>query len=324
MNCKNCNQDLSPYKSDGFKFCPFCGIRLNSKTKEDTKSVPPQLDNNLENILFPTDNLLVINAFNVDFELIKCPVGKFLMGSPENEKGKRGNETQHEVIIDKEFYIGKYPITQAQYEAVTKCNPSYYKGPNFPVECVNWHQAKEFCYRLNEATRKTRPEGYVFDLPSEAQWEYACRANTTTSLNSGKNITYCITSCSNLDELGWYNSNSLGRLNPVGQKKPNNWGIYDMHGNVCEWCRDYYLEKYLSKYADPDGLDKTAHRVYRGGNCKSNPANCRSAFRFHVDPFSEYQNGFRIALVKGKKITMFYKLGEAPHEPTSWMRRHDK
>ena len=323
MNCKYCNEDLTQFIFlNGFKFCPFCGTGLNGERRADNKTSAIARINLVKSIV-PQTNLITINAFNTSFELIKCPAGKFLMGSPTTELGHKNNEEQHEVTIDKDFYIGKYPITQAQYEAVTHRNPSYFKAPNNPVSSVNWHQAKEYCHLLNEATINTRPVGYLFDLPTEAQWEYACRANTVTSLNSGKNITYQITSCSNLGELGWYEGNSLGKLHPVGQKKPNNWGIYDMHGNIDEWCRDYYLENYLPQNADPDGEDRTAHRVYRGGCYRNTPICCRSAYRFYVNSFSEYQNGFRITLVKTNKFTMFYEVGEVPNEPSHWVRVYD-
>lgn len=321
MNCKYCNEDLTPFMFlDGFKFCPFCGTGLNGERRTTAdKSV-----SNIINSAVPPANLLTINAFNTNFELIKCPAGKFLMGSPEDELGRCENETQHEVTIADDFYIGRFPVTQAQFEAVTKKNPSCYKGPNNPVDCINWHQAKDFCLRLNEATVNSRPAGYLFDLPTEAQWEYACRANTTTSLNSGKNICYTVTSCPNLDELGWYEYNAFYKTHPVGQKKPNSWGIYDMHGNLSEWCRDYYLENYLPPNADPDGEDTHAQRVTRNASFRMSPSLCRSAYRFYSNSYSQGgEHTFRLALVKSNKLTVFFKKGEAPNEPSHWLRRDD-
>ena len=325
MICKYCNEVLTPFMFlDGFKFCPFCGTGLNGEKRPTANSQSANITANIINSTVPPENLLIINAFNTCFELIKCPAGKFLMGSPADELGRCENETQHKVTIANDFYIGRFPITQAQYEAVTKQNPSYFKGPNYPVVGVNWHQAKDFCYRLNEATVNMRPAGYLFDLPTEAQWEYACRANTTTSLNSGKNICYRVTSCPNLDELGWYEYNSSHKMHPVGQKKPNSWGIYDMHGNLSEWCRDYYLENYLPENADPDGEDRYAHRVIRNGSFRNIPSLCRSAYRFYINSYSQCgENTFRLALVKSNKLTMFFKVGEAPEEPTHWLRIDD-
>ncbi|MBQ2592434.1 MAG: formylglycine-generating enzyme family protein [Candidatus Riflebacteria bacterium] len=324
MNCKYCNEDLTPFIFlDGFKFCPFCGTGLNGERSAENKASETARVNLVKSTI-PQANLLTINAFNTIFELIKCPAGKFLMGSPEDELGRCENETQHEVTIADDFYIGRFPVTQAQFEAVTKKNPSCYKGPNNPVDCINWHQAKDFCLRLNEATVNSRPAGYLFDLPTEAQWEYACRANTTTSLNSGKNICYRVTSCPNLDELGWYEYNAFYKTHPVGQKKPNSWGIYDMHGNLSEWCRDYYLENYLPPNADPDGEDRHAQRVTRNASFRMSPSLCRSAYRFYHNSYSQgTENTFRLALVKSNKLTMFFKVGEAPDEPSHWLRRDD-
>ena len=235
-------------------------------------------------------------------EMVKCPAGSFEMGSPSGELGRYDNEKQHHVTISKSFYIAKYPVTQAQYKAVMGNNPSYFKGDNNPVECVSWFKAKEFCDKLNEVTGSTRPAGYKFDLPTEAQWEYACRAGTTTSLNSGKNITSEYGRCSNLDEVGWYDGNSGRTTHPVGLKKPNAWGIYDMHGNVCEWCRDRCDEYPSGSCTDPEGPDSGSYRVYRGSGWRSFPWYCRSANRCNYAPdFEDCDLGFRIALVLSSK-----------------------
>ena len=309
----------------GFNYCPYCGYEINGEKKEEEKKTPSAyIVNNTSDSTLSTGNLLTFNIYGINFELVKCPAGKFLMGSPTDEIGRFKNETLHEVLIKNDFYIGKFPITQAQYLAVIKYNPSENKGPNNPVDSVNWNYAKEFCYRLNEATHNIRPAGYLFDLPTEAQWEYACRANTNTSLNNGNNISKFISeslrrgvnsnlyygykpSCPFLDEVGWYEFNSNETTHPVGQKKPNNWGIYDMHGNVLEWCRDYYWENYLPENADPDeDLDPNAKKnsggkVCRGGSYKDEPRYCRSAYRF--SSFGTY--GFRIALICSDKFVKF-------------------
>lgn len=235
-------------------------------------------------------------------EMVKCPAGSFEMGSPSGELGRDGDEKQHHVTISKSFYIAKYPVTQAQYKAVMGNNPSHFKGDNNPVESVSWFKAKEFCDKLNEVTGSTRPAGYKFDLPTEAQWEYACRAGTTTSLNSGKNITSEYGRCSNLDEVGWYDKNSDDKTHPVGLKKPNAWGIYDMHGNVGVWCSDWDGEYPSGISTDPEGPVNGSYRVRRGGSWCSLPGYCRSAFRGVSAPVIEnYSLGFRIALVPSSK-----------------------
>ena len=234
--------------------------------------------------------------------MVKCPAGTFMMGSPSGELSRLKDEEQHQVTISKDFYIAKYPVTQAQYKAVMGNNPSHFKGDNNPVEYVSWFKAKEFCDNLNEVTGSTRPAGYKFDLPTEAQWEYACRAGTTTSLNSGKNITSENGRCSNLDEVGWYYGNSEMNTHPVGLKKPNAWGIYDMHGNVSEWCSDWYGEYPSGISTDPEGPVNGSDRVYRGGDSCGDPRFCRSADRSSREPDGESDGlGFRIALVPSSK-----------------------
>lgn len=230
------------------------------------------------------------------------------MGSPEGELGKGYNETQHHVTLTRDYWIGKYPVTQREYLAVMGENPSRYNADcawssddnclNWPVEMVSWKTARMFCSRLNG--RINLPAGYRFDLPTEAQWEYACRAGTATSLNNGRNITHEFEKCANLDKLGWYGENSAD-YRSVGRKQPNAWGLYDMHGNVHEWCRDWYECEYAS---DPEflaGQKKRKFRVARGGCNRSDPENCRSASRDCFEPKEcDDDIGFRLALVPVK------------------------
>jgi formylglycine-generating enzyme required for sulfatase activity len=216
----------------------------------------------------------------VKLELVLIPPGKFMMGSPETEKDRKKNETQHEVTISKPFYMGRYEVTQEQYEATMGRNPSEFKGAKNPVETVTWEDAQEFCKEVSAKTRKT------VRLPTEAQWEYACRAGTTTRFYSGD-------ADADLDGVGWYDSNSEQRTHPVGEKKPNSWGLYDVHGNVSEWCQDGYKE-----YSG--GVTRKADRecmVLRGGSWYVYARVCRSAFRDIIPPhlgFSSY--GFRVVL----------------------------
>ena len=234
-------------------------------------------------------------ANNVSLELVKIKAGSFMMGSTESEKKILDNEKQHRVTITKDYWLGKYEITQEQWQAVMGDNPSRFRGDKYPVEKVSWDRAREFCAKLDELYADKLPRGYHFDLPTEAQWEYACRAGTTAALNNGKMVSGR-EHCPNLDEVGWYYGNSGGLPHPVGEKRPNAWGLYDMHGNVFEWCRDWY-DFYDGDATDPRGPASGLHRVFRGG-CWNLPAvDCRSACRNHYAPMPRSCTGFRLALV---------------------------
>ncbi|MCX5677392.1 MAG: formylglycine-generating enzyme family protein [Planctomycetota bacterium] len=218
-------------------------------------------------------------------KLVLIPAGKFLMGSPNLEKERMGNEgPQHEVIITKPFYLGVTEVTQAQYEAVMGTNPSKFKGPTYPVDSVTWHEAVEFCRKLSEKTGKT------FRLPTEAEWEYACRAGSQTRFSFGDSEGV-------LGDYAWYKSNSGGKTNSVGRKKPNAWGLYDMHGNVWEWCADWSGSYSSKSSTDPKGADSSWARVIRGGACDGNEAGgFRCAYRGHGDPAGRSgSRGFRCA-----------------------------
>jgi|GEM_PF-1200063 len=220
---------------------------------------------------------------NTELEMVEISGGKFRMGSPEGE-GHDDEHPPHEVTVPS-FSIGKYPVTQAQYEAVMGKNPSRFKenGANRPVEKVSWNNAKEFCRKLSELTGKN------YRLPSEAEWEYACRAGTQTKYYFGD-------SESNLDEFAWYGSNSERRTHEVGEKLANAFGLYDMHGNVWEWCEDNWHDNY--KKAPTDGsawVDKKSERyVSRGGSWSNYANSCRSAYRFINLADFDYYNGFRV------------------------------
>ncbi len=257
-----------------------------------------------------TDKNCTVSLSNdVELEMILIKPGIFTMGCSATEVGKHDNETQHQVALTKEYWLGKYEVTQCQYEAVMGKNPSWFKGPNLPVECVSWDDAMEFCAKLTkqEKVAGRLPKGYEYTLPTEAQWEYACRAGTITALNSGKNLSNGH-ECSEMYEVGWYGYNSgkydadgketgNGKTYPVGQKKPNAWGLYDMHGNVVEWCLDWYGEYPISSVTDPKGSSTGSERVARGGTWDCNASHCRSASRGHATPSHGYLNcGFRVAL----------------------------
>jgi len=207
------------------------------------------------------------------------PAGEFMMGLPESEKDRRGDEPQHQVRITKPFWLGMTEVTQGQYQQVMGQNPSHFKDERRPVEEVSWEDAVEFCRKLSKM------EGQTYRLPTEAEWEYACRAGTLTRYCFGDDE-------ASLGEYAWYLGKSGGTTHPVGEKTPNAWGLYDMHGNVSEWCQDWYSRDYYKQgpEADPKGPDKGRMRVSRGGHWVSfgGAEDCRSASR----SAGEYENGF--------------------------------
>ena len=198
------------------------------------------------------------------------------MGSPSSEVDRSSDETQHQVTVS-DFHIGKYEVTQALWKAVMDNNPSNFKGDELPVEEVSWNDVQEFLQKLNAKTGKT------YRLPTEAEWEYACRAGTTTPFNTGNNLT---TSQANYDGNYPYNNNAEGEYRnktmPVGSFPPNTWGLYDMHGNVWEWCSDWYGADYSnsnSPQTNPAGPSSGSFRVFHGGSWYSYAQYCRAAYR---------------------------------------------
>jgi formylglycine-generating enzyme required for sulfatase activity len=206
---------------------------------------------------------------DLEANMVRIPGGAFKMGS-----GEIGNATPvHDVTLG-EFCLLKTQVTQAQYQAVMGGNPSNFKGADRPVENVSWDEAKEFCKRLSERTKKS----YI--LPSEAQWEYACRAGSDTNFCFGNEI-------GQLDEYAWYSNNSAGQSQPVGRKKPNAFGLYDMHGNVWEWVEDDWHDNYNGAPTDGSAWvdeQRAEARVGRGGSFVFVAGFCRSAFRSYVGP----------------------------------------
>lgn len=236
--------------------------------------------------------------------LIQVEPGTFLMGSPENEPGRFDEEKQHEVMLTYDYWLGKYPVTQGQWQALMGNNPSFFKGECLPVMNVSWDDAMSFCRMLTERERKAGRllEGYVYRLPTEAEWEFAARggAQSCGFLYSGSN---------DLNEVGLYAGNSGGRIYPVGQKKPNELGFHDMSGNVYEWCYDWYGDYPDGLVTNPRGPVTGSNRVYRGGSWFIVARGCRVAFRFNdcSPSFTYYDLGFRLALAPaieflGKKL----------------------
>jgi len=230
----------------------------------------------------------------VTMQLVYIPPGEFMMGSPAKEKNRLADEhPQHLVTITRGFYMGVHEVTQEQYEAVAGRNPAQFKGAQNPVECVSWEQAVKFRETLSARL------GMSFRLPTEAEWEYACRAGTTTPFSFGETIS---TDQANYDGDFTYGSGRKGthlkKSVAVGSFPPNAFGLYDMHGNVWEWCRDWHDKNYYAKSPekDPEGPGRARYRVLRGGCWGSPPWLCRSAGRAGIFPkFMASNVGFRVA-----------------------------
>ena len=254
--------------------------------------IPRRLDPPMER-----NNLTFTLPGGVPLELIHIPNGKFMMGSPSSESGRYDNEIQHRVTLTKDFWLCKFPVTQEQYQAITKQNPSYFKGATRPVEQVNWHDAKEYCDLLNNTFNGRLPAGYAFALPTEAQWEYACRAGTTTPFSFGSTLNGDKANCDGNYPYNIGKGKYINQTTPVDSYAPNAWGLYDMHGNVWEWCNDWYGAYPTGTVSDPVGPSKGSYRVLRGGAWDYYARSCRSAYRSNDGPSDRiYINGFRVAL----------------------------
>jgi formylglycine-generating enzyme required for sulfatase activity len=224
---------------------------------------------------------------DVQMALRRIPAKAFTMGSPSSEEGRSSDEgPQTRVTLTSGFWMGETEVTQAQYERIMGANPSSFKGATLPVETVSWNDATAFCEKLS------RHLGTTVRLPTEAEWEYACRAGTTTRFHFGD-------SDSQLGDYAWYNGNAGGKTRPVGQKHANAWGLHDMHGNVWEWCSDWYNDKLPGgNVRDPGGPFSGSLRVRRGGCWFNSAQHCRSANRFRLWPFRTLSNlGFRVVAV---------------------------
>jgi formylglycine-generating enzyme required for sulfatase activity len=213
-------------------------------------------------------------------EMISIPGGTFQMGSPVSEVGRDMDEGPQSAVAVAKFHISKYEVTQAQFKAVMNTNPSSFKGDNLPVDSVTWEEAEVFCRKLSQTTKRE------YRLPTEAEWEYASRAGTQSAI------------AGIIDATTWYSANSGGRTHPVGQKLPNDFGLYDMNGNVWEWCQSKYKPY---PYKADDGRENVQDndiRVMRGGSWEAGLTSCRSAYRRRVIPNVRATIGFRIVLAE--------------------------
>lgn len=243
------------------------------------------------------------NTFEIKF--VWVPPGKFEMGSPPNEPVRYDNENQVMVILTKGFWLGQHEVTQGEWKRVMRTMPwsgmkNIEEGDNYPATHVTWHDATAFCEKLTQSEHEAGrlPAGWAYTLPTEAQWEYACRAGKTSIFSFGDDPSV-------LSRYAWWGG-LVGRgsaagehyAHAVAQKAPNEWGLYDMHGNVWEWCRDKYAD-HLTAGPDPQGSKEGPYRVYRGGGWSDSAGYCRTARRGGDDPGSRLDNlGFRIALVE--------------------------
>ena len=232
---------------------------------------------------------------DLELELIHVKAGIFTMGSlPGEPQHDKAEGPRMEVTFTHPFWLGKTEVTQAQYEAIAGINPSRLQevGPTAPVEEVSWDDAMKFCkiLTIREKEAKRLPKGYEYTLPTEAQWEYACRAGTTSDY------------AGNPASMGWSNGNSKGTTHPVAQLRPNQWGIYDMSGNVLEWCLDWYDNYPSGKVKNPKGPAHGYFRIARGGSWRMDAHIGRSAARAGGSQGRrDYTIGFRLALSRVEK-----------------------
>jgi formylglycine-generating enzyme required for sulfatase activity len=249
---------------------------------------------------------------SIGMKLVRIPAGKFVMGSPATEAEREAGEAQHEAAITRPFYLGVHTVTQGQFQKVMGKNPSFFHPKNggsldHPAEQVRWGEARQFCKSLSELPEEKKA-GRTYRLPSEAEWEYACRAGTTTAFHVGDALS---------SEQANFNGNFpyggaergpfLGRTAKVGSYPPNAWGLHDMHGNVLQWCNDWYDADYYKKSpkenprgpekgAVPTGFDSFFFVVVRGGCWLDEGQACRSARRFRLQQSEPYRwTGFRVA-----------------------------
>ncbi|MHC6203543.1 formylglycine-generating enzyme family protein [Breznakiellaceae bacterium SP9] len=242
-------------------------------------------------------------------DFVQIPAGSFTMRSPSSETERSSDEgPQHRVSISRPFYMSKYAVTQKEWVTVMGSNPSYFKGANLPVELVSWYDVIDYCnkrsqkegltpaYTRNGDSVTWNKSANGYRLPTEAEWEYACRAGTTTPFSTGNNIT---TSQANYDGNYPYNGNAKGvfreKTTPVGSFAPNSWGLYDMHGNVWEWCWDCYGDYSSANQTDPGGAASGSVRVVRGSSWCDDGQFLRSAFRVGSPPAGSLgSSGFRL------------------------------
>ena len=253
------------------------------KIKAQELAAQPQTGADVPTIAKDTDENRSIT--DLGLKLIWIGPGSFAMGNAQVGEGDEKPVT--EVSISRGFWLGRTEVTQAQWRAIMGKNPARFQGDELPVEAVSWHEAMEFCRKLTqrESAVGRLPSGYAYTLPTEAQWEYACRAGTAGN-HAG-----------DPERMAWYAANSGGTTKPVGQKEPNAWGLHDMHGNVWEWCLDWYGSYPGGSVTNPKGAASGIYRVMRGGSWNNSADYCRSSLRLRDEPvYRRNYLGLRVAL----------------------------
>ena len=226
---------------------------------------------------------------SIGMEFVPIPAGTFQMGCSEEQQCFPWEKPRHEVTLSRPFYLGKHEVTQAQWAAVMGSNPSEFKGENRPVENVSWDDVQLFIGKLNAQEGHNR-----YRLPTEAEWEYAARAGSATTYGFGDDP-------GQLGNHAWYKDNAGNQTHPVGQKQPNAWGLFDMHGNVWEWVRDWMEDYKAGAVTDPQGPGTGDSRVLRGGSWLDDAGVCQTATRFSTTPRSRFGRiGFRLVLDPAK------------------------
>ena len=243
----------------------------------------------------PGENFTITD---LNLTMIWVEPGIFTMGSPTSEAGRQfDREDEHNVTLTKGFYLGKYEVTQAQWKRVMGSDPSNFKGAGRPVEEVSWNDAVEFCKKLTDMEKKAGrvPKGMAYQLPTEAQWEYACRAGTSTAYSWGDTIAKTNANYA-FDGYG----KGLRETTPVGSYPANPWGLHDMHGNAWEWCADWYGSYPSGSVTDPEGPAAGSYRVLRGGSWLTDGTFLRSALRDVTPSVRDFSLGFRVGFLPSK------------------------
>lgn len=320
--CPKCRRRLARSSRGGPQnmTCPSCGrfFRLTAQNTPVEEEAPTDDDgddvieatiddssalNIGERELYVPPTKRVVNSIGMEF--LFFPPSAFKMGTPPNEEGRDDDEHQHFVRLTHGFHMSVTPVTQTQYELVMGSNPSSFKGENLPVDRVSWNEAVEFCKKLGELRPKLWQRlknkgeaGRTYRLPTEAEWEYGCRAGVPWAFSTGRRIT---TDQANFDGRHTYSGapggKFRGRTSPVNRFPANPFGLHDMHGNVAEWCGDFYATYSRSSVIDPVGPDKGLTRVIRGGSWHTPAKDCRSGARNHYTPDVRYNDaGFRVVM----------------------------
>jgi len=261
-----------------------CGGTQGQNAESDKK-----ISERLKEQLGDAGERMTVSIKDVEYAFRWCPAGTFMMGSPSSEADRSNNETQHQVTLSRGFWMLETEVTQSMWESVMGNNPSNFKGAKLPVEMVSWDDCQEYIKKLNEL--KVAPAGYKFSLPTEAQWEYACRAGTTTAYHFGDTLTP--------QQANFGQDWDTGKTKDVGSYPSNAWGLHDMHGNVWEWCLDWLGDYPSGAVTDPMGADRGPNRVIRGGSWDNLLARtCRSAYRSpHAPAGRNLKLGLRLSLV---------------------------